>query len=79
MSDNKSSYGHLTSGKVVLASDFPGPIDLTAWTPGTISPDGKFHPDDPGKRAASGRWVVEFRDIARAADGPEQMSVVPSN
>jgi hypothetical protein len=78
MIDNTPAYGHLTSGKVVLESDFPGHVDLPEWTPGTISPDGKFHPNDPGKTAASGRWVVEFRDVARELTGPKQMSASPN-
>jgi hypothetical protein len=65
MSDTKPAYGNLTSGKVVLESDIPGHIDVNEWAPGHLSPDGKFHPDDPAKRAASGHWVVEFRDVAR--------------
>jgi hypothetical protein len=65
MSETKCYYGNLTSGKVVAESDVPGSIELTEWTPGYISSDGKFHPYDPTKRAASGHWVVVLSELAQ--------------
>jgi hypothetical protein len=82
MNGNKPAFGHTRTGKVVLARliestdagnpgfepDVNGHADPTDWVPGSVSEDGRYHPDDPVKMPLSGAWVVTMDSLFESTE-----------
>jgi hypothetical protein len=79
MNSAQPAFGHVRTGKVVLARpiettdagnpEVVTPGDPADWAPGILTEDGKFHPDEPLKMPVGKTWVVTMDTLAGIHQG----------